>query len=199
MICYLYKFTLLTLSLVLLMNLFVKNFQIICKMNSKWAWCMSLTSFFGLQIKQIKEGIFINKEKYGKELVQKFKLQVAKTIRTLMSTSIKLDKDENDKNVDVKVYRGMISSLLYLIASKSNIIFSVCFWSRFQTSSKESYLLVVKKIIRYVKSTSRFVLFYSKHTYLIWLVIVIQNFLREVDRKNISGACQFFKTCSCLV
>ena len=45
-----------------------------------------------------------------------------------MNSTTKLDKDENGKNVDIKQYRGMIGSLLYLTASRPDIMFSVCLW-----------------------------------------------------------------------
>jgi hypothetical protein len=82
--------------------------------------------FLGLQIKQTKGGIFINQSKYVKDLLKRFGLENAKAIGTPMSPSTKLDKDEKGKSVDVKLYRGMIGSLLYLIASRPNIMFSVC-------------------------------------------------------------------------
>jgi len=123
-----------------------------------------LNFFLGLQIKQTKEGIFINQEKYAKALVKKFKLQDVKTIETPMSTSTKLDKDEKGKNVNISVYRDMISSLLYLTASRYDIMFSVYLCARFQASLKESHLHTVKRIIRYVKRTSNFGLLYPKHT-----------------------------------
>ena len=53
-----------------------------------------------------------------------------------MSTILKLDNNINRKSVDVKGYKGMIRPLSYLIASKPNIIFSVCSCARFQTSPK---------------------------------------------------------------
>ena len=64
------------------------------------------------------------------------------------------------KNVDEKLYRGMIGSLLYLIASRSIVMFSVCLCARFQASPKDSHLHAVKQIIRYVKGTLDFGLYY---------------------------------------
>ena len=81
-----------------------------------------------------------------------------------MSTSTKLDKDENGKSVDQKWYQGMISSLLYLIASRPNIMFSVCICARYQASPKESHLTVVKRIFRYLHGTTELGMFYPKNT-----------------------------------
>ncbi|KAI5681162.1 hypothetical protein M9H77_02389 [Catharanthus roseus] len=100
------------------------NFQGVCMMGE-------LTYFLGLQIKQTKEGIFINQEKYTKELLKRFGMSNAKGIGTPMSSSLKLDKDEKGKMVDEKTYRGMIDSLLYLTASRPDIMFAVCLCARF--------------------------------------------------------------------
>ena len=68
-----------------------------------------------------------------------------------MATTTKLDKDDQGKCVDIKLYRSMIGSLLYLTASRSDIMFSVCLCARFQSCPKESHLIAVKRIIRYIK------------------------------------------------
>ena len=61
-----------------------------------------------------------------------------------MSPSRKLDKDEGGKNIDSKLYRWMIDSLLYLTASRSDIMFSICLCAHFQSNPKESHLNTVK-------------------------------------------------------
>ena len=90
-----------------------------------------LNFFLGLQFKQSREGTFINQTKYTNELLKWFGMMGAKALTTPMSISIKLDKDENEKNMNEKLYRGMIGSLLYLTASKPDIMFSVCICARF--------------------------------------------------------------------
>ena len=121
-----------------------------------------LNYFLGLQIKQTEEGIFINQAKYTKELLKRFGMDSSKSRRNPMSTTTSLDKDENGKNVDTKLYRGMIESLLYLTASRPDIMFSVCMCARFQANPKESHLTAVKQILRYLKDTLDFGLFYPK-------------------------------------
>ena len=71
-----------------------------------------LTYFLGLQVKQSKDGIFVHQSKYLREMLKKFGMQNAKAIGTQMSTSTKLDKDDQGKNVDEKLYRSMIGYLL---------------------------------------------------------------------------------------
>jgi len=112
-----------------------------------------LNFFLGLQIKQLQDGNFICQAKYAKELVKRFGLEDSKVCNTPMATTTKLDKDDQGKNVDIKLYRSMIGSLLYLTASRPDIMFSVCLCARFQSCPKESHLIAVKRIIRYIKGT----------------------------------------------
>nr|GEU80700.1 hypothetical protein [Tanacetum cinerariifolium] len=57
-----------------------------------------------------------------------------------------LVKDEEAADVDVHLYRSMIGSLMYLTASRPDIMFAVCVCSRFQVTSKTSHLQAVKRI-----------------------------------------------------
>ena len=121
-----------------------------------------LNYFLGLQIKQRRDGIFINQAKYTKELIKRFGLEGAKVSKTPMATTTKLDKDEQGNSVDIKLFRSMIGSLLYLTASRPDIMFSVCLCARFQSCPKESHLVAVKRIIRYLKGTIDLGLWYPK-------------------------------------
>ena len=85
-----------------------------------------LNCFIGLQIKQRSDEIFINQAKYIRQLINKFGLEDSKTCNTLMATTTKLEKDDQGKSVDIRLYRSMIGSLLYLTASWPDIMFSVC-------------------------------------------------------------------------
>ena len=90
-----------------------------------------LTYFFGLQVKQINEGIFISQSKYAKNFVKKFGLENAKSMKTPMGTNDKLSKDENSISIDPTLFRSMIESLLYLNASRPDICFSVGICARY--------------------------------------------------------------------
>ena len=91
-----------------------------------------------------------------------FNMKEAKTMKTPMSSSIKLDKDEKGKSIDSIMYRGMIGSLLYLTTSRPYIMYSVCLCTRFQSCLKKSHLSVVKRILKYLKGTMDIGLWYPK-------------------------------------
>ncbi|GJW14881.1 retrovirus-related pol polyprotein from transposon TNT 1-94 [Tanacetum coccineum] len=123
-----------------------------------------LNFFLGLQIKQMEDGIFFNQSKYIKEMFKKFGLEDSKPMKTPMSSDTKLTKDEECESVDSTKYRGMIGSLLYLTASRPDIMFSVCLCARFQEAPKTSHLEAVKRIFRYIKGTTHLGLWYPKGT-----------------------------------
>ncbi|XP_068466432.1 uncharacterized mitochondrial protein AtMg00810-like [Phaseolus vulgaris] len=113
----------------------------------------------GLQVKQLKEGIFLNQAKYCKDLLRKFEMDNCKPISTPFSTSCDLDHDEAGILVDETKYRGLIGSLLYLTANRPDIMFAVCMCARFQSTSKESHFNAAKRILKYLQGTKEVGLF----------------------------------------
>ncbi|GKF62750.1 hypothetical protein Tco_0182804, partial [Tanacetum coccineum] len=85
-----------------------------------------LTFFLGLQVMQKDDGIFISQDKYVDDILKRFDFVTIKTASTLIETSKALLKDEEAKDVDVHLYRSMIGSLMYLTASRLDIMFDVC-------------------------------------------------------------------------
>jgi hypothetical protein len=86
----------------------------------------------------------------------------AKPIKTPMGTNGHLDLDTGGKSIDQKVYRSMIGSLLYLCASRPNIMLFVCMCARFQADPKEVQLRAVKRFLRYLVYTPKFGLWYPR-------------------------------------
>jgi hypothetical protein len=81
-----------------------------------------------------------------------------------MATNGHLDLDEGGTIVDQKLFRSIISSLLYITASRTDVMFSVCMCTRFQAPPREAHLKAGKRILRYLKHTSNVGLWYSKST-----------------------------------
>ncbi|GJY61428.1 retrovirus-related pol polyprotein from transposon TNT 1-94 [Tanacetum coccineum] len=155
-----------------------------------------LNFFLGLQIKQLEDGIFFNQSKYIKEMLKKFGLEDSKPMKTPMSTETKLTKDEEGESVDNTKYRGMIGSLLYLTASRPDIMFSVCLCARFQEDPKTSHLEAVKRIFRYIKGTTHLGLWYPKGSDIETVVYADSDHAGDyVDRKSTSGICTFMGCC----
>ena len=87
----------------------------------------------------MKNGTFVSQGKYIKDMLKKFGMDDAKAISTSMGTSGSFDSDASGNMVDQNMYRSMIGSLLYVTASRSDVMFSVCMCARFQASSRELF------------------------------------------------------------
>ena len=169
-----------------------KEFSLDMQSEFEMSMMGELKYFLGLQIKQTQEGIFINQSKYCKELIKRFGMDSAKHMSTPMSTNCYLDKDESGQSIDIKQYRGMIGSLLYLSASRPDIMFSVCMCARFQSNPKQSHLSAVKRIMRYLLGTINLGLWYPKNSTCNLIGYSDSDFAgSKTDRKSTSGTCQF--------
>jgi isopentenyldiphosphate isomerase len=90
-----------------------------------------LTFFLGIQVKQTRQGTFVHRAKYMKDLMKKFNMVELNTVSTPMSTTTSLGPDAYDEVVDQTEYMSMIDSLLYLTVTWPNIQFTVCLCARF--------------------------------------------------------------------
>jgi hypothetical protein len=151
-----------------------------------------LTYFLGFQVKQLKDGTFLSQTKYTQDLLKRFGMKDAKPAKTLMGTDEHIDLNKGGKSVDQKAYRSMIGSLLYLCASRPDIMLSVCMCARFQSDPRECHLVAVKRILRYLVATPCFGIWYPKGFTFDLIGYSDSDYVRcKVDRKSTSGTCQF--------
>jgi hypothetical protein len=151
-----------------------------------------LKYFLGFQIKQLENGAFISQTKYALDLLKKFHMDKAKHIKTVMGTNGHLDLDMGGKSIDQNVYRSMIGSLLYLCASRPDIMLCVCMCARFESAPKECYLCAVKRIMRYLVLTPYLGLWYPKGAHFELIGYSDVDYARyKVNRKSTSETCQF--------
>jgi hypothetical protein len=136
-----------------------------------------LTYFLDFQVKQMKDGNFLSQEK-------------CKPIKTPMPTNGHLDLDEGGNPVNQTLYHSMIGSLLYLTASRPNIMFSVCMCARFQSNPKKAHLRAVKRILRYLRHTTIVGLWYPKGATFDLIGYSDSDYAGcKIDRKSTSGGC----------
>ncbi|GJX11947.1 hypothetical protein Tco_0201806, partial [Tanacetum coccineum] len=121
--------------------------------------------------------IFISQDKYVADILKKFDFCSIKTATTPIESNKPLVKDEDGVEVDVHEYRSMIGSLMYLTASRPDIMFAVCAYARFQVTPKASHLHVVKRILRYLKHQPKLGLWYPRDS--------------PFDRKSTTGDVNF--------
>ena len=118
-----------------------------------------LNYFLGLQVVQKKEGIEVHQQKYAQVILKKYSMDHVKSFPTLLSISSRKDIDLESKKVNETTYRGMIGSLMYLTASRPDILFATSLCARFQSDPREFHLTMVKRIFGYLKGTNNLCLF----------------------------------------
>ncbi|CAM8954199.1 unnamed protein product [Rhodiola kirilowii] len=164
------------------------------QMHSEFQMSMvgEMCYFLGLQVKQKADSIFISQSKYARNLIKKFDLEKATHKRTPAATHVKVTKGEAGTRVDQTLYISMIGSLLYLIASRPDIAHAVGVCARYQANSKESHLMNVKRIIRYICGTTDYGLWYTKDTNSCLVGYCDADWAGNAeDRKITSGGCFF--------
>ncbi|CAM8965344.1 unnamed protein product [Rhodiola kirilowii] len=147
-----------------------------------------LKFFLGLQVAQEKDETRTHQLKYLREMLVKFRMKDSSTMATPIIPNDSLGKDESSPKVDQTLYRGMIGSLLYLTASRPDIMYNVCLCARFQADPRETHLKVVKWILRYLKGTDTMCLWYPQNADLRLVGYTDVDFAGDrTERKSTSG------------
>ncbi|KAJ9557654.1 hypothetical protein OSB04_012268 [Centaurea solstitialis] len=171
-----------------------QEFENTMKSQFKMSMMGELTFFLGLQVRQCPDGIFINQSKYVHDLLKRFDFGGSNSASTPMPKNFQLNADSSGKPVDQKTYRAIIGSLLYLTASRPDIVFSTGVCARFQYDPRDSHLTAVKRILRYLKGTPDFGLWYPKDSGFELIAYTDSDHAGcKLNRKSTSGACQFLR------
>nr|GEX73287.1 ribonuclease H-like domain, reverse transcriptase, RNA-dependent DNA polymerase [Tanacetum cinerariifolium] len=149
-----------------------------------------LTFFLCLQVQQRPDGIFIDQDKYVQEILNKFDLGSVRTATTPYEAPKPKSKKESDSPVNVHLYRSMICSLMYLTASRLDIMFVVSACSRNQVTLTTSNLKAVKKIFKYFKGQPKLGLWYPRESPLMLEAYSDNDYDgANKERKSTTGGC----------
>nr|GEV07388.1 uncharacterized mitochondrial protein AtMg00810-like [Tanacetum cinerariifolium] len=163
-------------------------------MYSKFKMSMmgKISFFLGLQISQSPKGIFINQSKYALESLKKYGFESCNPLDTPMVEKTKLDEDKEGKSVNPSHYRGMIGTLLYLIASRRDLQFAICMCARYQARPNKKHIHAVKRIFRYLRRTVNRGLWYLKDSSVALIAFADTDHAGCQDtRRSTSGSLQF--------
>nr|GEU36970.1 putative ribonuclease H-like domain-containing protein [Tanacetum cinerariifolium] len=151
------------------------EFEALMKGEFQMSAMGELTFFLGLQVQQRPDGIFIHQDKYVQEILNKFDLGSVRTTTTPYEATKPKSKNESDSPVNIHLYRSMIGSLMYLTASRPDIIFAVSACLRHQVTPTTFNLEAVKNIFKYLKDQP-----------------INSDYVgANNDRKSTTGGCQF--------
>ncbi|GJT66312.1 retrovirus-related pol polyprotein from transposon TNT 1-94 [Tanacetum coccineum] len=136
------------------------------EMSSKFQMSMmgQMSFFLGLQVSQNPGGIFINQSKFALEILKKFRMDSCDPVDTPMVDRLKLDEDPLGIPVDQTRFRSMVGSLMYLTASRPDLVFVVCMCARYQASPTKKHLEALKRVFWYLRGTINWGLWYPKDT-----------------------------------
>lgn len=112
-----------------------------------------MTYFLGIEIKQSQNKVLICQRKYAKEILKKFQMEECKSVSTPMNQKEKFNKVDGADKIDEGYYRSLIGCLMYLTATRPDILFAISLLSRFMHCASEMHLKATKRILRYVKGT----------------------------------------------
>ncbi|GJW36522.1 putative ribonuclease H-like domain-containing protein [Tanacetum coccineum] len=162
------------------------------------AWYETLSTFLlengymRVYVKQQPAGIFISHDKYVADILKKFDFCSIRPDTTPIESNKPSVKDEDGVDVDAHIYRSMIGSLMYLTASRPDIMFAVCACARFHVTPKASHLHAVKRIFRYLKHQPKLGLWYPRDSPFELEAFSDSDYRgASLDRKSTTGGCQF--------
>nr|GEW04859.1 retrovirus-related Pol polyprotein from transposon TNT 1-94 [Tanacetum cinerariifolium] len=164
------------------------------EMSSKNQMSMmgQMSFFLGLQISQSPRGIFLHQAKYANEILKKFRLDKCDQVDTLMMERSKLDEDRSGIPVNQTHYRSMIGSLMYLTASRPDLVFAVFMCDRYQSRPTKKNLKAVKRVFRYLQRTINMGLYYPKDTDMALIAYAVVDHAGCQDTcRSIPGSAQF--------
>ncbi|GKV32516.1 hypothetical protein SLEP1_g41114 [Rubroshorea leprosula] len=140
------------------------------------------------EVDQSAAGIFISQKKYVQDILDRFRIKDSNPVSTPIDAGMKLVKNPKGKKVNSTLYKQIVGSLMYLNATRPDIMHAVSLISRYMESPKEMHLLAAKRILRYLKGTVEYGLFYKKREKSDMFGFTDSDFARDVDdRKSTSG------------
>ena len=107
--------------------------------------------FLGIEVEQYEKGIFICQNKYVRDSLKIFRMDNCKPVPTPVATGTKLSKDDEGVDVNPTLFKRLVGSLMYLTATRPDIMQGVSLISRFMETPKDTHWSVGKIILRYIE------------------------------------------------
>lgn len=117
--------------------------------------------FLGIEVVQQNGGIFICQRKYAEDILEKFGMMGCNVVRNPIVPGQRIDRDKDGLVVDPTLFKQIIGSLMYLTATRLDLMFAVSFISRFMGSPTQQHFAAVKRIMRYLRGTMDYGVMYK--------------------------------------
>lgn len=144
--------------------------------------------FLGIEVVQHLDGIFTCQRKYTNEILARFGMENSNAVKNPIVPGTKLSKDDVGTKVDSTLFKQIVGSLMYLTATRPDIMYGVSLISRFMSCPSESHWLAAKWILRYLEGTTELGIFYKKGGNTNVMAYSDSNFAEDLDdRRSTSG------------
>ncbi|XP_071740601.1 uncharacterized mitochondrial protein AtMg00810-like [Rutidosis leptorrhynchoides] len=152
----------------------------------------AINFFLELQVDQTEKGIFLHQSKYVADILSRFKMEDERIAKNPLSVNHGITPENTGPKVNPTMYRAIIGSLIYLTASRLDIMFATCLCARYQAQPNVNHMLAAKKIMRYLKGTPSLGLWYPRKDGFDLTVFSDSDYGGcKRDFKSTSGGCQF--------
>lgn len=118
--------------------------------------------FLGTEVTQSAGGIFICQKKYAQEVLERFKMNDCNPVQIPIVPGTKITRDVEGVKIDSTYYKQMVGSLMYMTATRPDLMYAVSLISRFMEAPTELHHQAIKKTLRYLKGTINYGMFYKK-------------------------------------
>ncbi|MCO5560265.1 hypothetical protein L7F22_013876 [Adiantum nelumboides] len=138
-------------------------------------------------------GIWLSQKKYGLDMLMKYGMVDCKPIFTPLDQNLKLRIDEREILDDATMYRRIVGNLIYMMISRPDLNYAVGLVSEFMQLPRKPHLDAVRRILRYVRATLDYALFYDAGTQ-----VQVQSYTdsdwasSSYNRRSTSGYMFFF-------
>jgi len=148
-----------------------------------------MSHFLGIEVKQYSNGIFICQRRYAQEVLSRFGMQDSNAVKNPMVPGTRLSKDTGEKGVEETLFKQLVGSLMYLTATRPDLMYTVSLLSRFMTNPTTTHWLAAKRVLRYIKGTTNLGILYKRGANnLQLLAFTDSDYAGDLDdRKSTSG------------
>ena len=144
--------------------------------------------FLGIEVLQKSDGIYIYQRKYALEILRRFGMMESNPVGSPIVPGFKISRDENGDFVDETYYKQLVGSLMYLTATRPDMMFVTCLISRYMAKPMEIHLQAAKRALRYLKGTVNYEIHYKKGGDGELLAFTDSDYAGDMeDRKSTSG------------
>jgi hypothetical protein len=144
--------------------------------------------FLGIEVTQNEQGIFLCQQRYVKDVLERFNMDKSNSVSSPIVTGTRLSKHDRSEEVNSTYFKQIVGSLMYLTATRPDIMFAVHMIARFMEHPLETHMTAAKRILRYIRGTSEHGVLYKRGRQAELIAYTDSDYGGDVDdRKSTSG------------